>query len=149
MFFLDMRSPGVDIRPIKQANGQSEFNEVYFDDVRIPDSQRLGEVGDGWRASLTTLMNERLAIGGGIATGYPDLEELVRALPLGDGVALDGWMMKPPDFDASKKYPLLMYVYGEPAAHRRPHCPALSGGLTGTGRGVAGPAPGGGVAGGV
>jgi len=89
MFFLDMRSAGVDIRPIKQANGQSEFNEVYFDDVRIPDSQRLGEVGDGWRVSLTTLMNERLAIGGGIATGYPDLEELVRALPLGNGVALD------------------------------------------------------------
>jgi len=88
MFFLDMRSPGVDIRPIKQGNGQSEFNEVYFDDVRIPDAQRLGEVGDGWRVSLTTLMNERLAIGGGIATGYPDLKELVEALPLGDGVAI-------------------------------------------------------------
>ena len=64
MFFLNMRSPGVDIRPIKQGNGQSEFNEVYFDNVRIPDAQRLGEVGDGWRVSLTTLMNERLAIGG-------------------------------------------------------------------------------------
>ncbi len=89
MFFLDMRSPGVDIRPIRQANGQSEFNEVYFDNVRIPDAQRLGEVGDGWRVSLTTLMNERLAIGGGIATGYPDLKELVEALPLGDGVALE------------------------------------------------------------
>jgi len=89
MFFLDMRSPGVDIRPIKQGNGQSEFNEVYFDNVRIPDAQRLGEVGDGWRVSLTTLMNERLAIGGGIATGYPDLKELVEALPLGDGVALE------------------------------------------------------------
>ncbi|MGE0621859.1 MAG: acyl-CoA dehydrogenase [Pseudomonadales bacterium] len=88
MFFLDMRSPGVDIRPIRQANGQSEFNEVYFDNVRIPDAQRLGEVGDGWRVSLTTLMNERLAIGGGIATGYPDLKELVEALPLGDGTAL-------------------------------------------------------------
>ncbi|MEZ5556979.1 MAG: acyl-CoA dehydrogenase [Pseudomonadales bacterium] len=89
MFFLDMRSPGVDIRPIKQANGQSEFNEVYFDNVRIPDAQRLGGVGDGWRVSLTTLMNERLAIGGGIATGYPDLKELVESLPLGNGVALD------------------------------------------------------------
>jgi len=88
MFFLDMHSPGVDVRPIRQANGQSEFNEVYFDNVRIPDAQRLGEVGDGWRVSLTTLMNERLAIGGGIATGYPDLKELVEALPLGDGPAL-------------------------------------------------------------
>ena len=89
MFFLDMRSPGVDIRPIKQANGQSEFNEVYFDNVRIPDAQRLGGVGEGWRVSLTTLMNERLAIGGGIATGYPELKELVAALPLGAGSAID------------------------------------------------------------
>jgi len=88
MFFLDMRSPGVDIRPIKQANGQSEFNEVYFDSVRIPDSQRLGGVGEGWRVSLTTLMNERLAIGGGIATGFPDLQELVSTLPMGNEVAV-------------------------------------------------------------
>ena len=71
MFFLDMRSEGVDIRPIKQANGDSGFNEVYFDSVRIPDHQRLGEVGHGWRVALTTLLNERLAIGGGIATGFP------------------------------------------------------------------------------
>jgi alkylation response protein AidB-like acyl-CoA dehydrogenase len=89
MFFLNMRSPGVDIRPIKQANGQSEFNEVYFDNVRIPDAQRLGGVGEGWRVSLTTLMNERLAIGGGIATGYPELKELVEALPLGNHRAID------------------------------------------------------------
>jgi len=89
MFFLNMRSPGVDIRPIKQANGQSEFNEVYFDNVRIPDAQRLGAVGEGWRVSLTTLMNERLAIGGGIATGYPELKELVDALPLGDRRAIE------------------------------------------------------------
>jgi len=89
MFFLDMKSPGVDIRPIKQVNGQSGFNEVYFDDVRIPDSQRLGEVGDGWRVSLTTLMNERLAIGGSIATGVPEVQELVDALPMGNGRAVD------------------------------------------------------------
>jgi len=89
MFFLSMKSPGVDIRPIKQANGQSEFNEVYFENVRIPDSQRLGAVGDGWRVSLTTLMNERMAIGGGIATGFPDLMELVEDLPLGDGTAVE------------------------------------------------------------
>ena len=89
MFFLDMKSPGIDIRPIKQVNGQSGFNEVYFDDVRIPDHQRLGSVGDGWRVSLTTLMNERLAIGGSIATGYPELEDLVQGLPFGDGMAMD------------------------------------------------------------
>jgi alkylation response protein AidB-like acyl-CoA dehydrogenase len=62
-FFVDMKSPGIDIKPIKQITGGSSFNEVYFDDVRIPDSQRLGAVGDGWRVAITTLMNERLAVG--------------------------------------------------------------------------------------
>lgn len=73
MFFLSMKSPGVEVRPIKQANGASGFNEVYFTDVRIPDSQRLGEVGQGWEVSLTTLMNERLSIGSGMSTGFPDI----------------------------------------------------------------------------
>src|SRR5258705_2265177 len=63
MFFLDMKSPGVEVRPIKQANGMQEFNEVYFSDVVIPDHQRLGAVGDGWNVSLTTPMNERMSIG--------------------------------------------------------------------------------------
>ncbi len=89
MFFLDMRSPGVDIRPIKQVNGQSGFNEVYFDDVRIPDAQRLGAVGDGWRVSLTTLMNERMAIGGSIPTGVPELLELVQSLAKDGGSAIE------------------------------------------------------------
>ena len=89
MFFLDMRSPGIDIRPIKQFNGDSGFNEVYFDNVRIPDDQRLGDVGDGWKVSLTTLMNERLAIGGGIATGFPEIRELVDELRLASGNAMD------------------------------------------------------------
>ena len=62
-FFVDMKSPGIDIKPIKQITGGSSFNEVYFHDVRIPDSQRLGAVGDGWRVAITTLMNERLAVG--------------------------------------------------------------------------------------
>jgi len=73
MFFLSMKSPGVEVRPIKQANGASSFNEVYFTDVRIPDSQRLGAVGQGWEVSLTTLMNERLSIGSGMSTGFPEL----------------------------------------------------------------------------
>ena len=64
-FFIDMKSPGIEIKPIKQLTGDSDFNEVYFTDVRLPDSQRLGEVGQGWQVSLTTLMNERAAIGGG------------------------------------------------------------------------------------
>jgi alkylation response protein AidB-like acyl-CoA dehydrogenase len=65
-FVVDMHGPGVDVRPLVQFTGEAEFNEVYFTDVRIPDAERLGEVGEGWRVSLTTLMNERVAIGGNI-----------------------------------------------------------------------------------
>ena len=89
MFILNMKAEGIDVRPIKQANGDSGFNEVYFDNVRITDDHRLGEVGGGWQVSLTTLMNERLAIGGGIATGYPEMKELLESLPLGAGKAID------------------------------------------------------------
>ena len=89
MFFVDMRSEGVDVRPIKQINGGSSFNEVYFDNVRIPDAQRLGEVGDGWRVSLTTLMNERMAIGGAIPTGITDFIDLVSSLVLDSEKAID------------------------------------------------------------
>ena len=63
-FYVDMKAPGVEIKPIKQLTGDSDFNEVYFTDVRVSDSQRLGEIGQGWQVSLTTLMNERAAIGG-------------------------------------------------------------------------------------
>ncbi len=89
-FFLDMKSPGVEARPIKQASGGANFNEVFFNDVRIPDSQRLGDVGDGWKVALTTLMHERLAIGGG--SGGPDVNELIelaRTVMLEDGAAID------------------------------------------------------------
>ncbi|MGV8997318.1 MAG: acyl-CoA dehydrogenase [Parvibaculaceae bacterium] len=89
MFFLDMKSPGIEIRPIKQVNGQSGFNEVYFTDVRIPDHQRLGKVGDGWAASLTTLMNERLSIGAGMPTGFPELLDFCTTLETADGPAID------------------------------------------------------------
>lgn len=64
-FVLDMHDPGVEVRPLRQMTGESEFNEVYLTDARIPDSWRLGEVGQGWGVAMTTLMNERTAIGGG------------------------------------------------------------------------------------
>jgi acyl-CoA dehydrogenase len=90
MFYLSMKSPGVDIRPIKQASGGSGFNEIFFTDVKIPDSQRLGEVGNGWTVALTTLMHERLAVGGGQGGGLdvPQLMQLARSLELEDGPAI-------------------------------------------------------------
>ena len=68
-FALDMHAPGVEVRPLRQITGEAEFNEVYMTDVRIPDAHRVGDVGEGWRASLTTLMNERNAIGTGGGAG--------------------------------------------------------------------------------
>jgi alkylation response protein AidB-like acyl-CoA dehydrogenase len=64
MFVADMHAPGVDVRPLRQMTGEAEFNEVYFTGAEIPDHERVGAVGEGWRVALTTLMNERVAIGG-------------------------------------------------------------------------------------
>jgi alkylation response protein AidB-like acyl-CoA dehydrogenase len=64
MFLVDLRAPGVTVRPLRQITGEAHFNEVFFDDVRVPDTQRLDDVGSGWKVALTTLMNERMSIGG-------------------------------------------------------------------------------------
>jgi alkylation response protein AidB-like acyl-CoA dehydrogenase len=88
MFYLRMDTPGVEVKPIKQLNGNTEFNEVYFTDVRIPDSQRLGDVGDGWMVSLTTLMNERLAVGGGFPTNFEDMFQYAKTVEDDRGPAI-------------------------------------------------------------
>jgi alkylation response protein AidB-like acyl-CoA dehydrogenase len=93
-FFLDMKSPGVEVRPIKQMSGASNFNEVYFTDVHIPDSQRLGAVGNGWKVSLTTLMNERFAVGIAPPPDFDEIFNLVRETELEDGPALDNAMVR-------------------------------------------------------
>ena len=64
-FMVDMHAPGVEVRPLRQITGEAEFNEVYLTDARIPDADRIGDIGDGWRVSMTTLMNERTTIGAG------------------------------------------------------------------------------------
>jgi alkylation response protein AidB-like acyl-CoA dehydrogenase len=87
-FFLDMKSPGIEVRRIKQISGTSNFNEVFFTDVRVPDNQRLGKVGDGWKVSLTTLMNERLAVGDAPGPDFDDIFALARTLELDDGPAI-------------------------------------------------------------
>jgi len=77
-FVVDMTAPGVEVRPLRQATGGASFNEVFFDAVRIPDDHRLGDVNGGWGVALTTLMNERAAIGGGSGGGLGiDTEHLI------------------------------------------------------------------------
>jgi acyl-CoA dehydrogenase len=85
-FVVDMHSPGIEVRKIVQVNGATGFNEVFFNDVRIPDRNRLGEVGDGWRVAITTLMNERASIGGGGGSGDP----IAELIALAKEVQIDG-----------------------------------------------------------
>jgi acyl-CoA dehydrogenase len=84
-FFIDMKTPGIDIRPIKQINGGSHFNEVFFSDVVVPDSQRLGETGKGWQVALFTLMNERVAVARPVGPEFSDLLTLTRTVKI-DGL---------------------------------------------------------------
>ena len=116
MFYLSMKSPGVEVRPIKQASGACGFNEVFFTDVKIPDSQRLGEVGQGWGVALTTLMHERLAVGGGTggSLDVPQLMALARALELEDGPAMKNAC-------GARTHRGLVCAFGGPEIHHLSH----------------------------
>jgi alkylation response protein AidB-like acyl-CoA dehydrogenase len=103
-FALDMRSPGVEVRPLRQITGEAEFNEVYLTDVRIPDAHRVGAVGEGWRAALTTLMNERTAIGGSGSVAEPP-----RGGPASDAVRI--WKALPDDARTPVRRDALMKVW--------------------------------------
>jgi alkylation response protein AidB-like acyl-CoA dehydrogenase len=100
-FALDMRSPGVEVRPLRQITGEAEFNEVYMTDARVPDTMRIGAEGEGWRVALTTLMNERVSIGSGIGSR--------RRGPM--DVVLDIWRELPGDERDGARRDQLMRLY--------------------------------------
>jgi acyl-CoA dehydrogenase len=89
-FLLDMKTPGVETRPIRQISGEHDFNETFLTDVRIPDKYRVGEAGEGWACAMTVLMGERLGSGGNSGEGgVGKLMELAEGLKRGNGSALD------------------------------------------------------------
>ncbi len=88
-FWLSMKTPGIDIQPIRQMSGSRHFNQVFFNDVRIPDAQRIGPVGDGWKVAITTLMNERYSTGEAPGPDVNELMALARSIPTETGTAID------------------------------------------------------------
>ena len=104
-FALDMNADGVEVSPLRQITGEAEFNEVYVTEVRIPDSNRIGDIGEGWRVALTTLMNERTAIGGGGggSTSKPGMG------PIGDAVEL--WKALNPEMQNKATLDRLMSLW--------------------------------------
>ena len=89
MFAIDMRSPGVEVRRIRSMTGERHFSEVFFSGARVPDAQRIGPVGGGWKVALTTLMHERLHLAAAIPTGVPELFDLCCELQTHDGRPID------------------------------------------------------------
>ena len=108
-FALDMKLPGVEVRPLRQITGEAEFNEVYMTDARVPDANRIGDVGEGWRVALTTLMNERSAIGSGSGGAR-------RKGPI--DVALGIWNDLPADRRSPAQKDQLMKLYCSSEAQR-------------------------------
>ncbi|MER7503614.1 acyl-CoA dehydrogenase family protein [Nonomuraea pusilla] len=94
MFVVDMRHPGVTVRPLRDMSGRAHFNEIFFDDVTIPDEHRVGEVGDGWSVAVTTLLHERLSISAGVGMGGQkddpaSFEALRRSVDTSDPIVRD------------------------------------------------------------
>lgn len=86
-FVLDLRAPGVTVRPLRQMTGTADFNEIFLEDVRVPHENVIGEVDDGWHVAVTTLMNERSSIGGSAGTARSSLPFRLAELARRDGPA--------------------------------------------------------------
>jgi len=110
-FVVDMRSPGVEVRPLRQITGEAEFNEVYLTDVRVPDANRIGAQGEGWRVSLTTLMNERQAIG----AGSSESAEVLRGWTTNGAVSIWRTLDESRRTSARKDQLMQLWVRGEVA----------------------------------
>jgi alkylation response protein AidB-like acyl-CoA dehydrogenase len=121
-FVVDMHAPGVEVRPLRQMTGDAEFNEVYFTDVHIPDRERLGAAGDGWRGAIVTLMNERVSIGSAI-------------MPRGGGpiaTALDLWQRRPESQRDAPTRARLMQLWVEAEVQRLTNLRAAANAQLGT-----------------
>jgi len=121
-FVVDMHAAGVEVRPLRQMTGDAEFNEVYFTDVRVPDTERLSDVGEGWRGAIVTLMNERVSIGGSISPRGSG--------PIGTAVNL--WMRRPPAQRDPVTRDRLMRLWVEAEAQRLTNVRAAAASLAGT-----------------
>lgn len=88
-FWLDMKTPALEVRPIRVMSGEAELNEVFLDEVRIPDSQRVGEVNGGWKVVISTLMNERAALGSGTGLSWRDVIKLAVQTPSWEGSVME------------------------------------------------------------
>jgi alkylation response protein AidB-like acyl-CoA dehydrogenase len=121
-FVVDMHAPGVEVRPLRQMTGDAEFNEVYFTDVRVPDSERLSEVGEGWRGAIVTLMNERVSIGGAISPQGSG--------PIGMAVGL--WLRRPPEQRDPVTRDRLVRLWVESETQRLTNIRAAAASLAGT-----------------
>ena len=121
-FVVDMHAPGVEVRPLRQMTGDAEFNEVYFTDVRVPDSERLSDIGDGWRGAIVTLMNERVSIGGAIAPRNSG--------PIGQALSL--WQQRPVERRDPVTRDRLMQAWVESEVQRLTNLRAAAASLLGT-----------------
>ena len=99
-FGLDMEAPGVTVKPLVQMNRDAHFNEVFMDDVWIPDTDRIGQPGEGWRVALTCLAFERGSLGGGLGVREDQVLRLGRSVAADDPVARDEWARRMVDFQA-------------------------------------------------